>query len=76
VKQDRDLSPCSIDTQNYLAEIIHLAFSLLTACLQSELAHTMPAFLSPEAGHLRSQCFVDKQSLRFKLAQLTAGDLA
>jgi len=59
VKQDRDVSSGSIAAQNHLAEIIHLAFSLLTTCLQSELAHTMTAFLSPDSGRC---CigFIDK----------------
>jgi len=50
VKQDRDIGPLSIAAQNHLADIIHLAFSLLTTCLQSELAHAMPAFLNPDSG--------------------------
>jgi len=54
VKQDRDIGSSSIAAQNHLADVIHLAFSLLTTCLQSELAHTMPAFLSIDSG----QCCV------------------
>ena len=50
VKQDRDIGAVSVAAQNHLADIIHLAFSLLTTCLQTELAHTMPAFLSPDSG--------------------------
>jgi len=50
MKQDRDIGACSVAAQNHLADVIRLAFSLLTTCLQSELAHTMPAFLSPDSG--------------------------
>jgi len=50
MKQDRDIGASSVAAQNHLADVIRLAFSLLTTCLQSELAHTMPAFLSPDSG--------------------------
>jgi len=50
VKQDRDIGAGSIAAQNHLADIIRQAFSLLTTCLQSEIACTMPAFLNQDSG--------------------------
>jgi len=50
MKQDRDIGATTAAAQNHLADIIRLSFSLLTTCLQSEIARTMPAFLNPDTG--------------------------
>jgi afadin len=44
-KQDRNIGPYSIDSQDVLAEAVQVAFRELVMCLQNDLRQTMPAFL-------------------------------
>lgn len=46
-KQDGDISRFSLDSQDVLANAVQMAFRYLVNCMQTELHHTMLAFLNP-----------------------------
>lgn len=46
-KQDGDISRFSLDSQDILANAVQMAFRYLVNCMQTELHHTMLAFLNP-----------------------------
>lgn len=46
-KQDKDIQPLSVESQEMLAEAVQMAFHHLVHCLQGDLQKVMPAFLDP-----------------------------
>ncbi|XP_038865070.1 afadin-like, partial [Salvelinus namaycush] len=45
LKQDRDLSPITLQAQENLAHLVHKAFKCLTQCLLADLSRHLPEFL-------------------------------
>ncbi|CAB1331291.1 unnamed protein product, partial [Coregonus sp. 'balchen'] len=50
LKQDRNLSPITLQAQENLAHLVHKAFKCLTQCLLTDLSRHLPAFLIDPEG--------------------------
>ncbi|XP_012937979.1 afadin [Aplysia californica] len=70
VKQDRDLHPCSSESQEMLAEAVQMAFHHLVRCLQGDLQRVMSAFLDPTDDNVN-----DEMGQRYNMGRPTLNDV-